>query len=146
MALVVHPTIQYTIKEFVHLVFCDEKNTIYLGNKEACKAGVYNSIISIVDPDIDFHPIQQNHFIFRIYDHSTSDIQSVLQQFIECIRNMNGYVLVHCGEGVSRSPTLLIGYLIKEKGLSYDDAFNILHNAQPNLKPNRGFNRFLKSI
>jgi hypothetical protein len=146
MALVVHPTIQHIPKEYVELVYCDEKNSIYLGNKEACKPDIYDAIISIIDPDIEFQPIQQNHFIFRIYDHSASNIKPVLQQFIECITQLNGSVLVHCGEGISRSPTLLIGYFIQEKGFSYNDAFDLLQRAQPNIKPNRGFNKFLKSL
>lgn len=47
-------------------------------------------------------------------------------------------VLVHCKGGISRSTSLVMGYLIK-CGLSFNDAFDHVKKCRPIINPNQGF-------
>jgi protein-tyrosine phosphatase len=41
--------------------------------------------------------------------------------------------------GVSRSSSVVIAYLIREKGMTYDEAFGIVKVKRSIIDPNRGF-------
>ncbi|KAH9529722.1 Dual specificity protein phosphatase 3 [Dermatophagoides farinae] len=59
---------------------------------------------------------------FPLYQHfysATDFIESALKQ-------SNGKILVHCGEGISRSSTLVIAYLMIKKGMNVSDAIRTL--------------------
>ena len=58
---------------------------------------------------------------------------------LECIRTSGGRVLVHCVAGVSRSSSLILGYLIKYERMKLRDAFLHLRNLRPVVRPNSGF-------
>ena len=53
----------------------------------------------------------------------------------EAKRN-NSKVLVHCQAGVSRSPTIVIAYLMRQFGISTNDAFNKVREKRPIISPN----------
>ncbi|KAJ6453211.1 DSPc-domain-containing protein [Mycena vitilis] len=53
-------------------------------------------------------------------------------------------VLVHCQQGVSRSAAIVIAYLIREQGLSYDAAAALVRQRRRCIKPNSGFVRTLR--
>jgi len=59
--------------------------------------------------------------------------------FIESAVNNNTGVLVHCNAGVSRSASVVIGYLMKVKRISYAEAFDIVKEKRSKIQPNRGF-------
>jgi dual specificity phosphatase 12 len=50
-----------------------------------------------------------------------------------------GGILVHCYAGVSRSATCVIAYLMQEKQMSFDNAFQFLSSKRPVVFPNMGF-------
>jgi predicted protein tyrosine phosphatase len=144
MEIIVHPTIQTTEEEIVHLAYQEDDKTIFLGNAVSCKSHHYNTIISIVDPDnTQFCKIQDSHYILSIYDHSTENIQPIFEAFLSILTKCKGTILVHCGEGISRSPALLLGYRMYTKHIPFQEAFRELQNNCPRIKPNRGFIKFL---
>ncbi|KAK7920785.1 protein-tyrosine phosphatase-like protein [Apiospora marii] len=55
-------------------------------------------------------------------------------------------VLVHCMGGVSRSPSVLAYYLMREEGMSLRGALGIIMKARPATRPNDGFLRQLKEM
>ena len=77
-----------------------------------------------------------------VKDHSD---QPILQhfdtviQFLEETRRQNGKALVHCRQGVSRSATLVIAYLIKSFGLPLVLAKDVVKQRRPVINPNLGF-------
>ncbi|KAI0737014.1 dual specificity phosphatase [Irpex lacteus] len=54
-------------------------------------------------------------------------------------------VLVHCQEGVLRSTSVVIAYLIHTQNMSYDDALVLVKRRRACVKPNRGFARCVKA-
>ena len=48
-------------------------------------------------------------------------------------------VLVHCNAGVSRAPSIVIGYLMLREGLPFEDAYGQVKVARPSVCPNPGF-------
>ena len=78
----------------------------------------------------------------NISDSSSSDITKYFEpafSFIELARKKNQKILIHCKLGVSRSPTILIGYLIKYMGYSTKLALDFLKSKRSQVHPNSGF-------
>lgn len=48
-------------------------------------------------------------------------------------------MLVHCAQGISRSASVLIGYLMSREQLQYDAALAALQAVRPAVQPNPGF-------
>lgn len=84
-------------------------------------------------------------FVYRtmwLQDNPTEDITSILYDvfdYFEDVREQQGRVLVHCCQGVSRSTSLVIAYLMWREGQSFDDAFQFVKAARGIADPNMGF-------
>jgi protein-tyrosine phosphatase len=48
-------------------------------------------------------------------------------------------MLVHCSDGVSRAPTLVIAYLMKFEGMGLQEAYSYCKKRHSRTKPNQGF-------
>ncbi|KAJ3489786.1 hypothetical protein NLI96_g1875 [Meripilus lineatus] len=55
-------------------------------------------------------------------------------------------IFVHCSAAVSRSPTLMAAYLMKNRGMSLKEALGRLITARPAICPNPGFIAQLKHL
>jgi hypothetical protein len=72
---------------------------------------------------------------------------NIYEHFIECLQfiegsrgiGQNGAVLVHCHEGISRSATVVIAYLMWKYSMPMDDAYALVSRARPLIRPNIGF-------
>lgn len=84
-------------------------------------------------------------FVYRtlwLQDSPTEDITSILYDvfdYFEDVREQSGKVFVHCCQGVSRSTSLVIAYLMWREGQSFDDAFQYVKEARGIADPNMGF-------
>eukprot|EP01027_Heterolobosea_sp_BB2_P012439 GEZU01018032.1.p2 GENE.GEZU01018032.1~~GEZU01018032.1.p2 ORF type:complete len:123 (+),score=39.38 GEZU01018032.1:574-942(+) len=65
-------------------------------------------------------------------------------EFIEEAKKQNGNVLVHCQAGVSRSASVVIGYLMHSRKLPYAEAFKLVKEKRGIIAPNSGFVKQLK--
>jgi hypothetical protein len=77
-----------------------------------------------------------------LQDSPTEDITSILYDvfdYFEDVREQGGRVFVHCCQGVSRSTSLVIAYLMWREGQSFDDAFQFVKAARGIANPNMGF-------
>ncbi|XP_073281569.1 protein-tyrosine-phosphatase MKP1-like [Primulina huaijiensis] len=77
-----------------------------------------------------------------LQDCPSEDITSILYDvfdYFEDVREQGGRVLVHCFQGVSRSASLVIAYLIWKKGQSFEGAFQHVKEARGVTNPNVGF-------
>ncbi|PKA46263.1 Protein-tyrosine-phosphatase MKP1 [Apostasia shenzhenica] len=77
-----------------------------------------------------------------LQDNPNEDITSILYDvfdYFEDVREQGGRVLVHCCQGVSRSTSLVIAYLMWREGQSFEDAFQFVKAARGIANPNMGF-------
>ncbi|PHT49147.1 Protein-tyrosine-phosphatase MKP1 [Capsicum baccatum] len=75
-------------------------------------------------------------------DSPSEDITRILYDvfdYFEDVREQHGRVFVHCYQGVSRSTSLVIGYLMWREGQSFADAFEYVKAARGIADPNIGF-------
>uniref|UniRef100_A0A2P2JDK5 Protein-tyrosine-phosphatase MKP1 n=1 Tax=Rhizophora mucronata TaxID=61149 RepID=A0A2P2JDK5_RHIMU len=75
-------------------------------------------------------------------DSPSEDITSILYDvfdYFEDVREQGGRVFVHCCQGVSRSNSLVIAYLMWREGQSFEDAFQYVKAARGVTNPNMGF-------
>lgn len=87
----------------------------------------------------------KSDFVYRtlwLQDSPSEDITSILYDvfdYFEDVREQNGHVFVHCCQGVSRSTSLVIAYIMWREGKSFDDAFQYVKTARGIADPNMGF-------
>ncbi|KAK8314709.1 hypothetical protein V6Z12_D01G189600 [Gossypium hirsutum] len=77
-----------------------------------------------------------------LQDSPSEDITSILYDvfdYFEDVQEQGGKVLVHCCQGVSRSSSLVIAYLMWREGQSFEDAFQYVKAARGVTNPNTGF-------
>ncbi|CAA6656839.1 unnamed protein product [Spirodela intermedia] len=78
----------------------------------------------------------KSDFVYKtlwLKDSPTEDITSILYDvfdYFEDVREHGGRVFVHCCQGVSRSTSLVIAYLMWRKGQSFEDAFKLVKSAR----------------
>jgi protein-tyrosine phosphatase len=80
-------------------------------------------------------------------DTTTANLLHHLPDIVEFISSAlerdDARVLVHCIEGVSRSASAVIGYLIAERGMSFRQALRVVKMRRQAVCPNLGFVRQL---
>lgn len=101
----------------------------------AAKDASYQTSLPRVNLRLDDVP-QEN--LFRVLEPSKITIRRILE-------NGDNRVLIHCMAGVSRSASVLIYFLMKERGLSYDQALDFVRQSRPIVNPNEGFEDFTRS-
>ncbi|KZT64545.1 phosphatases II [Daedalea quercina L-15889] len=57
-----------------------------------------------------------------------------------------GKILVHCSAGISRSPSLVVAYLMKSRHMPLKAALGQVVRARPQVSPNPGFLQQLKQL
>lgn len=77
-----------------------------------------------------------------IADRASSNVANAMLTAIPFIINAlatGGRVLVHCGMGISRAPSIVIGYLMLQRNMTFDEAFTHVHGIRSIVCPNLGF-------
>lgn len=127
---------------------------IYLGSQDCCEESVLleysiRNVLSIgVEPSCKYENIQYK--FVECLDLPETSIVKVLEDncipYINDSLSKNENILIHCNAGVSRSSAIVIGYLILEHKLEYNDAYALVKQARPCIKPNVGFESQLVSL
>ncbi|KAF7657593.1 hypothetical protein LDENG_00024830 [Lucifuga dentata] len=73
---------------------------------------------------------------------------AVLSQYFDLVaeridKNRSGKTLVHCTAGRSRSPALVMAYLMRCEGMTLRQAHELVLEQRPYIRPNAGFWRQL---
>ncbi|PRP85496.1 hypothetical protein PROFUN_06865 [Planoprotostelium fungivorum] len=106
-------------------------------------------VLSILDGGTTTEDYPLKHEIITVPDVHTTDMYAHFQRtndYIASARSQrDGGVLVHCMAGISRSPTVILAYLMKELDLSLADANFLLKASRAQIYPNQGFiNQLMK--
>lgn len=125
---------------------------IYLGNEEAQKRphilkaiGVTNIIV--VGTGLPVH--HPKDFIYKsieIDDFYQENIAFFFDETYKFIEESKGSVYVHCAAGVSRSPTIVIAYIMKKNRKNYEETYEFVREKRPCISPNMGFVKQLKEF
>lgn len=134
----------------IHLI-CDN---IYLGNKWAREYVQKNNIKRVIEigekDEIDeYLKIDCDKLTLFLKDSRHSDIESYFKKAWDYIDSCNTPLLIHCKVGTSRSPAILISYLISRKGYSLNSALETIKKIRKEniyTHPNTGFLKALKRL
>jgi protein-tyrosine phosphatase len=88
-----------------------------------------------------------NCYRIAILDQSTTELKPHLEaacNHIDKALRAGKNVLVHCQQGISRSAAIVIAYLIRNHGMTYDAAFSLIKRKRACVKPNSGFVKALQ--
>ncbi|EZA55986.1 hypothetical protein DMN91_002669 [Ooceraea biroi] len=87
------------------------------------------------------------YYFCDLLDLPETNIIPSIKKCIDIIRTRRKEnILVHCNAGVSRSPAIVIAYLMTTMKLSYDEAYDKVKEARSSIRPNDGFVKQLRSI
>ena len=125
--------------------------TIYLGNVEAIikekrklkKLGI-KKILSVM-PNFGTH-FDSYEFKQKIIEVDDDYRANIIEYFQECILFIEGNdkIFIHCAAGMSRSPTIVIAYLMWKRQIFLDEAIKIVREKRPLISPNANFMNQLK--
>jgi protein-tyrosine phosphatase len=112
---------------------------------ELAKTGVTHIVNVSSHEGVQYPGIQ--YLRLRIPDVPEFDIRSIFEQtnaFIHGGRRSGGVVLVVCSMGISRSTSVVVGYLMAFQRMSFKDALAAVARVRPIVNPNSGFRKFLQ--
>lgn len=130
------------------------RDNIWLGNDKSRHYTRENGITAVISLAT---PYQHKYRLKRINDDNvieypinmvdepSTNLIDIIYQVTDILNNEEEIFLVHCMAGKSRSPSVLIGYLMLTEGLSYEEAYNEILEKRPCINPNHGFRRQLQS-
>ena len=104
----------------------------------------YNGyLVSIIDSDMYWKPVHDRHFVINFDDIPHAIGNKVppgeyhLQKILKFASTMDDYdfLLIHCKQGISRSPAVAIAIMI-DRGMPYKDAYNYIYGIRDQMVPN----------
>jgi atypical dual specificity phosphatase len=108
-------------------------------------------VVSVVKLDLDLGintattwPSNVKHLNLPVDDAMSSDMTYYFARTVEWMKNAmeedeNANVVVHCVCGVSRSPTIVVAYLMATQGMSLSDSLSHVKAKRVISCPNSGF-------
>ena len=79
-------------------------------------------------------------------DSKIADILDRCCEFIDQAKSSNGKVLLHCGRGQNRSPSIATAYLMRNHGMQLKEAFHHVRTKRPEFAPHEGYLKQLQDI
>lgn len=126
---------------------------LYVGSQDCCIPDVlinYNirTVLSVgIEAPVVHSNVSYSHVqCLDLPDTRLIPILNECNQIIEKSIAAKENILVHCNAGVSRSASVVIGYLILQERKSFEDAHDMLKAVRPCIRPNIGFIKQLKSL
>jgi protein tyrosine/serine phosphatase len=120
-------------------------DNIYLGS--AFNASSYDllkglnitTIINATAEISNYYPDNFNYLRFKLYDNNKNSIKKYLDNAYKNIKrfqeHVEGNILIHCFMGASRSASIVIYYLMKEKNMTFDMAVDYLRQKRIIVNP-----------
>jgi protein-tyrosine phosphatase len=120
------------------------------GNFELLQRTGITAVVNVTPEEPNyFQDIPEFKYIrCPVEDKPDSDISSYFDSssdFIEEMRNEGRIIFVHCRGGISRSPTIVISYLMKYRKFSFKQAYKLVSKNR-RIAPNIGFIKSLENL
>lgn len=150
----VPPTLFHSAHEVLSIDHGGKTHTLFLGPKttaseRALDALLEANIVAIVNCTIHSPCYHRSHFRYcqvPVQDVRSADILTYLEGTTTFINNMmkEGSVLVHCEQGMSRSATVVMAYLMTLQHMTREQSYLLCKAKRPMTNPNEGFWRQLE--
>ena len=117
-------------------------------DKDFLKKNGFTAIVNVTTSDNKF-PDSFEYFQVPIKDVWGENIQDYFEEaanFIEEQKKKGGKVLVHCQAGISRSPTIVIAYMMLKQGMTYNEAYEYVRSKRKYIDPNIEFDAHLRTL
>ena len=125
---------------------------LFLGNEDTArdkailnKLNISNILICAEGCE-PFFKDEYKYKILYIDDAIDENILSWLQEAFEFIDSAEKNIYIHCVMGISRSPSIVIAYLMYKNKMSYEEAYDFVKNKRNVINPNSGFQEQLKKF
>lgn len=133
---------------------------VYLGSQDCCEPAILEAhrICHVLSVGIQAGSVSSTdrdssatvaHTFVECLDLPETDIAPVVRRCTDvidaCVRAGRN-VLVHCNAGVSRSPSVVIAYLMQRRNCQYQDAYDLVKAVRPCIRPNAGFEAQLRRL
>jgi protein-tyrosine phosphatase len=119
---------------------------------EALRSAGITHILNVakeVDPTINAASLEQFKSLhIPLVDEHRENILNHMESactFIEAARECGGKCLVHCRRGISRSPAIVVGYLMRHEKLPYEQAVDYVKERRLCVSLNIAFREFLSA-
>ena len=118
-------------------------------NKNELDKKNINIILNITDEIDNFYECENNitYYKFSIRDNNCDDISNILNESYNVIEHhleIGDRILVHCYMGASRSASVVIHYIMKKYGVSYEQTVNLVKRGRPVVNLTEKFQNTLK--
>ncbi|KAK0702468.1 protein-tyrosine phosphatase-like protein [Apiosordaria backusii] len=106
------------------------------------------TVFSIGKSPLFLHPEITYHRLPLLDSENVSIIPTVEKacEIIDNVEKQGKKVLVHCSAGISRSPAVIAGYLIRRKGMTLEGAMDVIKGGRGVVRPNKGFMEELEEM
>ena len=119
-------------------------------NLDFLKQNKINHIVNLTSQSCEnIHLNDLEYSSFKLSDNAQFNLSEILDNIIQVISDQISQgksVLVHCKMGISRAPSIIIAYLIKIIGRTYNQAFDEVQKIDPKISPNVGYLFQLESL
>jgi len=131
---------------------------IYIGdvrsanNENLLREHGITHIVNATEELPNFHPPPKFHYLkLNLKDNRSEDLLRVLEPTFQYISSVIRYnprakVLIHCHMGMSRSASLVIYYMMRRRGMTFDAALDKLKVLRPLVNPNVSYRAQLKGL
>jgi predicted protein tyrosine phosphatase len=122
---------------------------IFLGNYEAAKSKDIlknKGITHIITVGMEMDPMFEDDFEYLVIRARDSEDEKIFEHFYECFEfiEKSGKTFIHCREGISRSATITIAYLMWKNEMSLREGLKLVMKKRRKINPNNGFLKQLK--
>jgi len=100
------------------------------------------AVINCAQECVNHHQDTFQYLHFLLDDHNGENISAVFKEaceFIDEVHAQGKAVLLHCAQGRSRSATIVMAWLMRNKRMDLKTAARTVKSARPWVKPNEGF-------
>lgn len=114
---------------------------LYVGSKNYLPSD-YTAVINLAS---ELKTDEKDNYLYiPLKDNLDQELSTAVELVIKFINDhrekiSSPKILCHCYSGISRSPSIVMGYLIRRLDMKFEDAYNLVKLSRPVVDPNISF-------